>query len=87
MPYRDISELPIGVINNLPQHAREIYMSAYNNAWEEYKNPGDRRGNASREETASRVAWAAVKKEYFKDPETGEWVKKQGQHPVGRRQF
>ena len=76
MPYQDIAELPKGVRDNLPQHAQEIYMNAYNNAWEQYKNPEDRRGNASREETASRVAWAAVKKEYFKNKQTGEWERK-----------
>jgi cation transport regulator len=76
MPYQDITELPRGVRDNLPPHAQEIYMKAYDNSWEEYKNPGDRRGKASREETAGRVAWAAVKKEYFKNEQTRAWEKK-----------
>ncbi len=74
MPYEDVEELPEGVKNNLPQHAREIYLAAYNNAAEEYADPQKRRGKAGLEEVARKVAWAAVKREYRKDPETGEWV-------------
>ncbi|MBN8237873.1 ChaB family protein [Marinobacter hydrocarbonoclasticus] len=73
MPYDRKSDLPDGVRNNLPAHAQEIYRKAFNSAWEEYRNPEDRRGDADREETAHRVAWAAVKQEYHK--EDGEWVK------------
>jgi cation transport regulator len=51
MPYKRKSELPKQVKNNLPEHAQEIYKEAYNNASEQYKNPGKRRGDASREET------------------------------------
>jgi len=58
MPYRNIAELP--------EHAREIYLAAYNHAWEEYRKPGDRRGDSSREEVARKVAWAAVKQKYEK---------------------
>jgi cation transport regulator len=72
MPYEKTTELPKGVKENLPKHAEKIYKSAYNNAWEQYKNPEDREG--SREETAHRVAWAAVKKKYEK--RDGKWVKK-----------
>lgn len=72
MPYDRKSDLPDGVRNNLPAHAQEIYRKAFNSAWEEYRNPEDRRGDADREETAHRVAWAAVKQEYHK--EDGEWV-------------
>ena len=49
-------------------------MNAYNNAWKEYENPAKRRGGASREETANRVAWSAVKNTYEKKGE--KWVKK-----------
>ncbi len=76
MPYATVTELPDGVKNNLPAHAQEIYLAAYNNAFAEYQDPLKRRGNASAEDVARRVAWAAVKKEYEKDPETGKWVKK-----------
>jgi cation transport regulator len=74
MPYKTTEDLPDSVKDNLPEHAREIYKEAYNAAWEQYKDPGDRRGDASREETAHRVAWSAVKKKYEKD--NGRWVEK-----------
>ena len=75
MPYKSISDLPGRVKENLPPHAEEIYKEAYNNAWENYKSPEKRRGHASREETAHKVAWAAVKSKYKKDSE-GNWVEK-----------
>lgn len=75
MPYKKISDLPDRVKNNLPEGAQKIYMEAYNAAHEEYDKPSKRRGNATREETASRVAWSAVKKKYVKNEE-GNWVKK-----------
>jgi cation transport regulator len=74
MPYHRLEDLPDNVTNVLPKHAQEIYRGAFNNAWEEYKDPDERRGDASREETAHKVAWAAVKKEYEK--RGGEWRKK-----------
>lgn len=74
MPYDRKSELPDSVKDNLPKHAQEIYKEAYNSAWDEYKDPDDRRGDASREETAHKVTWAAVKNKYGK--KDGKWVKK-----------
>ena len=74
MPYAKLSDLPDSVRDNLPKHAQEIYMAAYNNAWEQYDQPEERRGDASHEETAHRVAWAAVKKKYEKKGD--EWVAK-----------
>ncbi|MBZ2169989.1 ChaB family protein [Marinobacter sp. F4216] len=73
MPYDRNSELPKGVKDNLPEHAQEIYRKAFNSAWEEYKDPSDRRGGAGREETAHKVAWAAVKNEYHKEGDR--WVR------------
>lgn len=77
MPYQRTSDLPDSVKNNLPGHAQEIYLEAYNSAWEQYDRPEERRGDASREETAHKVAWAAVKKKYEKDEKTGGWKEKQ----------
>jgi cation transport regulator len=77
MPYNKISELPDSVSDNLPKHAQEIYLSAYNSAWEQYDQPEERRGDASREETAHKVAWAAVKKVYEKDEKSGNWRRKE----------
>ncbi len=66
MPYKNLSDLPESVRSHLPKHAQEIYLAAYNNAWDEYRDPEQRRGKASREEVAHKVAWAAVKKQYVK---------------------
>ena len=74
MPYKNVSDLPAQVRDNLPQHAQEIYRAAFNSAWDEYKDADERRGDDSREETAHKVAWAAVKKEYEKKGDR--WVKK-----------
>lgn len=74
MPYDSNDKLPESVKDNLPQHAQTIYRKAFNDAWDEYKSSEDRRGNASREETAHRVAWAAVKQKYEKDD--GKWRKR-----------
>jgi cation transport regulator len=76
MPYHKLNDLPDSVRDNLPKHAQEIYMEAFNSAWEQYKDPEDRRGDATREETAHRVAWAAVKQSYEKDDSSGKWQKK-----------
>lgn len=76
MPYKSKSDLPENVRNVLADHAQEIYMEAYNSAWDQYDLPQERRGDSSREETAHRVAWAAVKNKYEKDDETGKWKEK-----------
>lgn len=66
MPYKSTNELPDSVKHVLPAHAQDIYKEAFNSAYEEYKDPDDRRDEASREEVAHRVAWSAVKKKYEK---------------------
>jgi cation transport regulator len=74
MPYQNLNELPESVRDNLPHHAQEIYPEAYNSAWDQYDRPQERRGDASREETAHKVAWAAVKNKYEKNEKSGKWV-------------
>ena len=66
MNYTKLAAVPESVRGHLPRHAQEIYLAAFNNAWNEYRDPGDRRGKASREEVAHKVAWAAVKQQYEK---------------------
>jgi cation transport regulator len=53
----------------VPPHAREIFLAAFNSAWQSYAD----RGPGRREEAAFRIAWAAVKKPYRKSG--GLWVK------------
>ena len=76
MPYEDVNDLPESVRKNLPQHAQEIYLASYNNAFEQYQDPEKRRGDATLEEVAHRVAWAAVKQEHRKNRQTGKWERK-----------
>jgi cation transport regulator len=68
MPYEKTSELPESVRDNLPGGAQEIYLEAFNSAWDEYADQDDR------ESTAHKVAWSAVKQSYEK--RDGEWVRK-----------
>ena len=75
MPYRNVSELPAAVRQHLPLHAQRIYLSAFNNAWEEYSDRKKRRADASREETAHKVAWGAVERAYEKG-KGGRWRRK-----------
>jgi cation transport regulator len=71
MPYTTISDLPPAV-RRLPAHAKEIFLSAFNSAWQSYAD----RAAHEQEEIAFRVAWAAVKKRYRKQGDM--WV------PIGR---
>jgi cation transport regulator len=66
MPYRTTDDLPPRVRDHLPAHAQEIFLEAYNSAYEKYADPHRRRAGASLEETANRIAWAAVKRKYVK---------------------
>jgi len=74
MPYKKITQLPKGVKDNLPKDAQYIFKEAYNSASEQYKDPQKRKKGGSREETAMRVAWSAVKKKYIKQGD--KWVKR-----------
>lgn len=69
MAYETLSDLPANVTNVLPKRAQEIFRAAFNSAWEEY---------GQNEERAFRVAWAAVKREYEKDKQSGKWKRKKG---------
>jgi len=74
MPYASITDLPDSVRDHLPKHAQEIYQAAFNHAYDEYADPDARQSPSdSREETAHKVAWGAVKKQYEKDGER--WVR------------
>jgi len=74
MKYDSVRDLPESVRENLPEQAQEIYLEAFNSAWEFYEDP-DKRDNPddSREEVAHKVAWSAVKEKYEK--RDGNWVR------------
>lgn len=66
MPYQKRDDLP-DAVKSLPDHAQEIYMSAFNSALEQY---GD-------ESKAASTAWAAVKVKYQKSGD--HWQVKESQ--------
>lgn len=66
MPYQKINDLPDAVTNHLPKHAQEIFLAAFNNASEQYRD----------EERAFRVAWSGVKRDHEKDDDNN-WHRKQ----------
>ncbi|NPV61180.1 MAG: ChaB family protein [Methanotrichaceae archaeon] len=72
MQYNNISELPKSV-RNLPRPAKNLYLKAFNGNWEELAD--EISDEQSREKSAHDAAWAAVKREYTKDEDSGEWVK------------
>jgi cation transport regulator len=74
MPYARKSDLPESVRDSLPDHAQDIYREAFNSAWGQYDDADERRGDVSREQTAHRVAWSAVKTQYEKSD--GNWRRK-----------
>jgi cation transport regulator len=67
-----IEDLPESVRSHLPEHAQEIYLSAFNHAWTEYAA----RALTERESTAHRVAWAAVKHKFQKAG--NRWIPRDG---------
>ena len=68
MAYENEFAEPRGEVGDLPKDAQEIYMAAYNSAWEK---------NNHNDELAQRAAWAAVEQAgYEQDEESGEWRKK-----------
>mgnify|MGYP006292933651 CR=1 FL=1 len=73
--YESTDELPDSVTAVLPQEAQETYLEAYNRSWELYDEEKD--SEMSQEAVANRDAWAAVKRDYARDDETGKW------HPAG----
>ena len=62
MPYT--IDNPPEKIKGLPKHAQEIFIAAYNSAYEQYDKDETR---------ANKVAWAAVKQSYEQDKD-GKWV-------------
>ncbi len=73
MPYKKNKDLPEDIKEHLPEHAQDIYREAFNSAWDQYKDPKERRGKESREAVSHKVAWSAVEQKYHKD-KSGEWV-------------
>jgi cation transport regulator len=60
MPYAINADLPVSVRRNLPEHAQDIYRTAFNHAFAAHD------GDPRQEEAACRIAWAAVKRSCVK---------------------
>lgn len=68
MPYKINN--PPDAIKNMPKEAQEIWIKAFNNAWEEYKDKEEQ------EALANQTAWSAVKKAGWEKNDDDKWVKK-----------
>jgi len=68
MPYDSKSELPQQIKDNLPDQAQDIWKEAFKSAIKSHSEDDDA------EQTASKIAWSAVKQSYHKN-EDGNWVK------------
>lgn len=66
MPYQTTQDLPASVRQVLPKHAQEIYLAAFNNAWNRFLESDEQ------ETACHRIAWSAVKRTYEK--RGGKWV-------------
>lgn len=75
MPYQSNAELPVSVRHHLPEHAQEIFRSAFNHAYAAHAN------DPRHEEVAFRIAWAAVKRAYVKVGES--WIAKSKNEVTG----
>jgi|GEM_PF-2274823 len=69
--------VPKRIQSKLPKHAEDIFEKAYDQAEKRYKDPSKRRSKSDKpEEVAGKVAWTAVKSQYKKDTNTGQWKPK-----------
>jgi cation transport regulator len=70
MRYASKSDLPPTVRNVLPEPAQELYLEAYNQGWDQYK---EGQGYLSRDGVAHQRGWTAVRHVYVQDQGTGKW--------------
>ena len=62
MTYQQLEDLP-NEASQLPKHGQQLFMTAYNAAFD----------NGMNEENATKVAWSSVKNSYKEDKD-GNWV-------------
>lgn len=62
MASRKMSEPP-DPKGSLPSHVLELYLAAFNHAWNTC-TAEDRRGHLSRAEIAHKAAWMAIRQQY-----------------------
>ena len=82
MRYTNKSELPPTIRDVLPERAQELYLEAYNQAWDEYD---EGQGYLTRDGMAHQRGWTAVQHEYVQDQGTGLWHLKGERPPEPKR--
>jgi len=80
MSYESNTDLPAKIAKVLPDHAQDIYREAYNDAYDEIKQPVGDKDEVGRDDSAARLAWEAIKDNYHKGMD-GKW------YPKTRRAF
>lgn len=73
---KDVNELPEGVYEALPPAGREIYLDAYNAAYENYAVQNGVNSETERVAAAHKAAWDAVRELYVQQSATGTWRRK-----------
>jgi cation transport regulator len=72
MRYENKSDLPPTIRDVLPERAQELYLAAYQRAWDAYEQG---QGYLSRDVMAHQQGWTAMRHEYTQDQGTGEWYR------------
>ncbi|MFP4395137.1 MAG: ChaB family protein [Anaerolineales bacterium] len=78
MRYEKIEDMSQTLQDVLPEEAQEIYLEAYQESWDSYKEHMG--GELDRAAVAHRDAMHAIKQEFVEDKEKGEWHRK-GEEP------
>lgn len=72
MPWKNITDLPPEIKENLPAKAQKLFLGSFNDAYGgTCKDRGD-----DKEACAIKIAWGAVKKQFKQ--QNGKWVRKAG---------
>lgn len=66
MPYKSNTYLPEQIKDIPSNHAKNIYSTVFNHAWNEYDDQTKRRNLETLEQVGYKVAWSAVKKKFIK---------------------
>ena len=78
MRYENRSDLPPTIRDVLPERGQDIYLKAYQRAWDTY---AEGPGVLSRDVLAHQQGWTALQHEYVQDQRTGKWYRI-GQAPI-----
>jgi cation transport regulator len=70
MRYENRSDLPRTIRDVLPEPGQDIYLRAYQKAWDMYT---EGQGYLSRDVMAHQQGWTALQHEYVQDQGTGKW--------------